>query len=113
MEKNFPNGEYLFLFNYLNIYNRSTINSCKKEHPICASSLDSWYEVTKTTDWSNPNIMKLDYPKASSIGSNRVVFDIKGNDYRLVVDINYKRRYVFCKWFGSHAEYDKINVAEL
>ena len=97
----------------MNIFNRSRINEFKRQYPICANSLDAWYENVKAADWSNPNVMKMDYPKASIIDSNKVVFDIKGNDYRLIVDINYKRRAVFCKWFGSHAAYDKLNVKEL
>jgi mRNA interferase HigB len=54
--------------------------------------------------------MKLDYPSASVISGKRTVFNIKGDAYRLVVDIEYKIGIIFIVWFGTHGEYDKINV---
>ena len=57
--------------------------------------------------------MKIRYPSASIIADNRVVFNIKGNDYRLVVNINYRRRAVYIRFIGTHAEYDRINAVEV
>lgn len=57
--------------------------------------------------------MKLKYKNASTISSKRVVFNIKGNEYRLIVDIEYKMKIVFVVWLGTHKEYDKINAKEV
>ena len=73
-------------------------------------SVKAWiYEVRYST-WNNANELKLKYGNASIISSKRVVFNIKGNDYRLIVDIEYKLKIVFVVWFGTHAEYDLIDV---
>ena len=72
--------------------------------------LKAWiYEVRHST-WNNSNELKLKYRNASIISSKRVVFNIKGNNYRLVVDIEYKLKIVFIVWMGTHEEYDKIDV---
>lgn len=73
-------------------------------------ALSSWiYEVRYST-WNNANELKAKYGNASIIGAKRVVFNIKGNDYRLIADIEYKIKIVFIVWFGTHDEYDKINA---
>ncbi len=67
------------------------------------------YEV-RYSEWNNANELKLKYGNASVISSKRVVFNIKGNDFRLIVDIEYKLKIVFIVWFGTHAEYDEIDA---
>lgn len=64
----------------------------------------------RQAEWKNPADVVKAYANASIVGSDRVVFNIKGNDYRLVVAIHYRLQIVFIKWLGSHAEYDKIDV---
>ena len=61
-------------------------------------------------NWTNPKEIKEEYPKASIIGDNRVVFNICGNKYRLIVKINYERGWVFIRFIGAHTEYDKIKA---
>ena len=73
-------------------------------------SIKSWVYEVRLSVWDNANELKLKFGNASIISSKRVVFNIKGNDYRLVVDIEYKLKLVFIVWFGTHAEYDQINV---
>lgn len=73
-------------------------------------SIKSWLFEVRYAGWENANELKLKYRNASIINSKRVVFNIKGNDYRLIVDIEYKLSIVFIVWFGTHDEYDKINV---
>jgi mRNA interferase HigB len=75
-----------------------------------AEALKSWVSEVKYTNWENVNELKAKYRNASVIGSKRVVFNIKGNDYRLIVDIEYKLKIVFIVWFGTHKEYDKIDT---
>ncbi len=73
-------------------------------------SIKSWISEVRFSNWNNSNELKSKYRNASIINSKRVVFNIKGNDYRLIVDIEYRLKVVFIVWFGSHKEYDKINV---
>jgi len=70
----------------------------------------SWYEEASTAQWSNPNELKAQYKNASVINDKRVIFNIHGNSYRLIVDIEYKLKIVFIVWFGTHKQYDKINA---
>ena len=81
-----------------------------KDQKAVKSALDSWFQEVRQADWKNPADVVKAYANASIVGSDRVVFNIKGNDYRLVVAIHYRRQIVFIKWLGSHAEYDKIDV---
>ena len=77
------------------------------------SALDSWhYEVLKV-EWDNPNKIKTQYKSASIVGDNKVVFNICGNKYRLIVKINYMAKIVFVKFIGTHKQYDKIKVEDL
>ena len=64
-------------------------------------------------DWDTPSKLKEKYRKASIVANNRVVFNIKGNDYRLVVRINYPARIVYVRFVGTHAEYDAVDVEEV
>ncbi|NPA37538.1 MAG: type II toxin-antitoxin system HigB family toxin [Chlorobi bacterium] len=72
--------------------------------------LKTWYKEASKAEWKNPNEIKLQYPKASILKSGRVVFNIVGNKYRLIVDINYIRQWVFIRFIGTHKDYDKINA---
>ena len=73
-------------------------------------SLKAWGYEVKYSIWNNTNELKSKYGNASIVSSKRVVFNIKGNDYRLIVDIEYKLKIVFIVWFGTHKEYDKIDA---
>ena len=73
-------------------------------------ALRAWLNETRYSSWGNANELKAKYRNASIISSKRVVFNIKGNDYRLIVDIEYKLKIVFIVWFGTHSEYDKIDA---
>ncbi len=75
------------------------------------SALDAWFHETEKAKWKNPAEVKAAYANASIVGDDRVVFNIKGNAFRLVVAIDYLRQVVFIKWVGSHADYDNIDAA--
>jgi mRNA interferase HigB len=77
---------------------------------LVKAALDAWYYEVKSAAWSSPAEVKRAYANASIIGSERVVFNIKGNSYRLVAAVDYQRQAVFIKWRGSHADYDRIDV---
>jgi mRNA interferase HigB len=91
---------------------RRFIDSLKgtKNQKAVKSALDSWFQEVRQADWKTPADVVKAYANASIVGSDRVVFNIKGNDYRLVVAIHYQLQIVFIKWLGSHAQYDKIDV---
>jgi mRNA interferase HigB len=73
-------------------------------------TVKAWIYEVRFSTWNNANELKAKYGNASIISSKRVVFNIKGNDYRLIVDIEYKLKIVFVVWFGTHKEYDKIDA---
>lgn len=75
--------------------------------------LKAWYQEAKAAVWKNPNEIKIQYRNASIVGNNRVVFNICGNKYRLVVKINYVTEWVFIRFVGTHKEYDKIDVTTI
>ena len=81
-----------------------------KDHKAVKSALDAWFHEVLRANWNKPTDVVKAYANASIVGPDRVVFNIKGNDYRLVVAINYRHQIVFIKWPGTHAEYDKIDV---
>ncbi len=72
--------------------------------------MKSWYEQAKKAEWGNHNDLKQTFGNASIIGGKRVAFNIKGNNYRLIVDIEYFIEQIFIVLIGSHKEYDKINA---
>ena len=87
-----------------------TIKNFINEYPQSEQSLLSWYEEASIAEWSTPNELKEQYKNASIINSKRVVFNIHGNTFRLLVDIEYRLKIIFIVWFGTHTEYDKINA---
>jgi len=77
------------------------------------SALEAWHKEVLKLDWNNPNEIKTMYRSASVIGDEKVVFNIAGNKYRLIVKINYHAKIVFIKFVGTHKQYDKVNIQEL
>jgi len=82
-------------------------------HAGAEMALDNWFHIAKKAKWQNPQQIKQIYPNASIIANNRVVFNIKGNQYRLVCAIRYEIGFMFIRFIGTHAEYDKINAEEI
>jgi len=72
--------------------------------------LKSWHRETEKAEWKNPNELKLEYPSASILENERIVFNIKGNKYRLIVKMNFEYQVLWIKFLGTHAEYDKIDA---
>jgi mRNA interferase HigB len=82
----------------------------KKEYSDSEFSIRAWYHDAKLADWKNSNDLKKQFKSASIIGDGRVVFNIKGNDYRLVVAIDYAYQVIFIRFIGTHKQYDNINA---
>lgn len=82
-------------------------------HPDCEQQLKSWFQEASKTVWKNHNEMKKEYPSASILPNNRVVFNIKGNNYRLIVKVNYDYQMMWIRFIGTHQEYDKIDATKI
>ena len=88
----------------------STIAAFYQEHPDAKNAVEYWYDVTEKSDWSNINDVKGTFNSADYVGNDRIVFNIKGNKYRLVALTIFRTRTIFIRFLGTHSEYDKINV---
>lgn len=84
-----------------------------KKHAETKGPLEAWYHEVKKENWTNYMDVKNKYRSSSPIKGNRVVFNIKGNKYRLVVKINYESKIIYIRFIGTHKEYDKINAEEI
>ena len=74
-------------------------------------ALEAWFEVARLAKWTSPHDIKTAFGNASIVGSNRAVFNIKGNDYRLIVAFAYKMQWAYIKFIGTHAQYDQVDAA--
>ena len=84
-----------------------------ERHTAAKDPLLAWYREVEQEDWAAPTDLLARYPRASIIRDGRVVFRIKGNDYRLVAWINYPKGLLYVKFVGTHAEYDRIDAEEV
>ena len=94
----------------MRIIARSTLIQFWQSHPTSKESLEAWYKETEKSDWKTPDDIKKRYPSASFLSDNRVCFNICGNNFRLIVKLNYKFHMVYIRFVGTHAEYTKINA---
>lgn len=83
-----------------------TLKEYWEAFPVAKQALLSWYEETTAADWGNPNELKEQFRNASVLADKRAVFNIHGNAFRLIVDIEYRLKIVFVVWFGTHQEYE-------
>jgi mRNA interferase HigB len=97
----------------MRIIAKSTLRAFWERHPDAEEPLLAWYREVEKEDWSQPTQVKEKYRSASIVKDNRVVFNIKGNDYRLVVKINYPYRVIYVRFLGTHRDYDAIDVEEV
>lgn len=89
---------------------KRTLREYWEQNPDSEIQLTSWYREAIRVNWQNPNEIKGQFTSASILKNSRVVFNIAGNKYRLIVEINYKRGWVFIRFVGTHKEYDKIDA---
>ena len=90
-----------------------TLNDYRKKFPQSEQALLSWHDEVGEASWGNPNELKAQYRNASILTDKRVVFNIHGNSFRLIVDIEYRLKIVFVLWFGTHSQYDKIDAKKV
>ncbi|WP_455475511.1 type II toxin-antitoxin system HigB family toxin [Bartonella sp. B17] len=93
----------------------STLQTFWKKYPDTEQALKAWVDEAKNAQWRSPHHIKEKYKSASILKNNRVVFNIKGNDYRLIVSIFYSAGWLYIKFIGTHKQYDAIdaNTVEL
>ena len=94
----------------MRVLTKRTLREFWEKHPDAKGSLRAWHVEAKTASWSNPAQVKARYPFADIVRDNRMVFNIGGNKYRLVVHFNYELQIADIKFIGTHREYDKIDV---
>jgi len=85
----------------------------QKNQPAVKAALDAWFAEVSRAEWENTADVKRLYATASIVSAARIVFNIKGNDYRLVVSADFEKGIVWIKWIGTHEAYDRIDVAEI
>ena len=94
----------------MRIIARSTLREYWQKHPDTEQPLKAWFDDTSRANWKTPSDIKDNYANASIIANNRVVFNIKGNNHRLIVHIRYDISIVFIRFIGTHQEYNKIDA---
>ena len=92
---------------------KKTILAFAKQYPMTAGPLNNWYEITKAANWNSIADVKQVFNNVDYVGNDRFVFNIKGNDYRLVAMIFFNKRTVFIRFIGTHVEYDKVNCSTI
>lgn len=85
----------------------------QKDQPAVKAALDAWFDEVSKADWKSSADVKRLYATASIVSAERIVFNIKGNDYRLVVAVDFEKAIVWIKWIGTHKAYDRIDVTEV
>ncbi len=89
---------------------KRTLRKYWEKHADCEQYLKTWFDTARTSKWNSPSDIKKTYANASILKNGRVVFNIKGNSYRLVIKFNYSKQWAFVRFIGTHSEYDKIDA---
>ncbi len=97
----------------MRIITRRSLREFWERHPDAEKPLRAWFVDTEHANWKTPSDIKRTYPSASIISNSRVIFNIKGNKYRLIVAVHYEYSFVLIRFIGTHAEYDKIDAATI
>lgn len=97
----------------MRIISRKALREFWEQYRDTEQPLQAWYANVKRADWKTPSDVKVTYRNASIVANNRVVFNIKGNSYRLVVAIDYQYSIVYIRFVGTHQAYNKINVTTI
>lgn len=92
------------------IFSQGTLRDFWIKNPDSEQYLKTWFDTAMNSDWTSPADIKRNYANASILKNNRVVFNIKGNTYRLIVKFNFEKQWAFVRFLGRHDEYDKIDA---
>jgi mRNA interferase HigB len=94
----------------MKIISKKNIQAFCEKHPDSKKQLEQWFHITSKSKWKTINEIKETFPYISILSNYRVVFNIKGNDYRVIVLIKYTLSAVYICWVGNHSDYDKIDA---
>lgn len=94
----------------IRILSKSTLRDFWEKHSDSEQYLKTWYDTAMNSDWKTPADVKRTYVNASILKGNRIVFNIKGNSYRLIAKFNFEKQWIFIRFIGTHNEYDKIDA---
>jgi mRNA interferase HigB len=104
---------YFYKINIVRVIAKKILRDFWEKHPACEQQLKAWYKEASESSWRNSRDIRIDYPSASFLEGNRVVFNIKGNHYRLIVRINYDHQMVWIRFIGTHSQYDRIDATKI
>lgn len=97
----------------MKVFSKGTLREFWERYPKSEDNLTAWYEIFSKQSFANPNEIREMFKSADPVGNNKYVFNICGNDFRLIVKFRYKAQFAFILFIGTHKEYDNINVDEL
>ncbi len=92
------------------IFSKGTLREFWDRYPDSEQYLKTWFDTAMSSSWKNPNDVKNTYSNASILKDSRIVFNIKGNSYRLIAKFNYEKQWIFIRFIGTHIEYDKVDA---
>ncbi|QRR02102.1 type II toxin-antitoxin system HigB family toxin [Dyadobacter sandarakinus] len=97
----------------MNVISFKKIRDFYEVHPDAKTYLTAWFKTVKRASWKDFNAVKKDFRTVDMVGDSRLIFNIKGNHYRLIARISYEHKRLMIKWLGTHAEYDKIDAVNV
>ena len=97
----------------MNVIKRQTLIDFWTKHPTAKGALEAWFAEVKKSEWQRSTDIKQRFSSADFLAGNRVVFNISGNNYRLIVKVEYKSKTVYIRFIGTHAEYSKIDAEKV
>lgn len=97
----------------MRVISRRALREFWQRHPDAEGALSAWYQEASDAAWKTPGEIKRRYSTASFVGKDRVVFNVKGNQYRLVVAVRYDIEVIFIRFVGTHSQYDRIDVSRI
>ena len=116
--QNYHIGNFFIIFvviidKQMKVFAKKILREFWERQTDSEEQLKTWYKEASKAVWTSSNDIKSEYPRASILKSGRVVFNICGNNYRLIVQINYSRGWVFIRFIGHHVEYDKVDANKI
>ena len=102
-----------YILKLMRVFSKKILREFWVKHNDSEDQLKTWYMEASKTKWKKPTDIKAEYIKASILKGGRVIFNMCGNKYRLIVEINYERQWNFIRFIGTHAEYDKIDAEKI
>ena len=97
----------------MRVFAKKILREFWQKYPDSEEQLKPWFQEAEKGNWPNPNYVKDEFPKSRLISGNRVIINIRGNNYRLVIRVNYKYGMIWIRFVGTHKEYDKIDPLKI